>query len=241
VATILAVDKDPLELNVLGFLLQQQGHKVYATSEPETALELLSAQLVDLAIVEIVFKRHDGLRICQQIRQINRSLPLMIVSEVADEERINESLMVVADDYVTKPFSPRSLLARVHAVLRRASLARLDPLANETIAIGDVALNLQQMQVIVRGHAIRLTPREFTLLQCLMENAGRVLSRDQLMRLAWGENFFGTAKAIDVNIARLRMKIAPCMTDGHCIQALRGFGYKFESPIRQPVLAQSSA
>ncbi len=103
----------------------------------------------------------------------------------------------------------------------------------ENVSIGEVSLNLQQMHAVVNGHRVRLTPREFTLLHCLMQNAGRVLSRDQLMRLSWGENFVGTAKAIDVNIQRLRTKIGPHLTDSFCIQALRGFGYKFEA--RQPV------
>jgi DNA-binding response OmpR family regulator len=164
------------------------------------------------------------------MRQLNPCLPVLIVSELHDEEHIVESLLAAADDYVTKPFSPRFLLAMVHALLRRASLARDGHWAQDNIAIGEVLLNLQQMQAVVNGHPIRLTPREFTLLHCLMENAGRVLSRDQLMRLAWGENFVGTSKSIDVNIQRLRTKIAPYLTDGACIQALRGFGYKFEVP-----------
>jgi DNA-binding response OmpR family regulator len=228
VATILAVDKDPLNLNLLGYLLREQGHKVYATSEPDTALELLRSQMIDLVIIEILLKRHDGVAICRQIRQVSPLMPLMILSELRDEDHIVESLMVAADDYITKPFSPRSLLARVHAILRRASLSRGNDWANDDLAIGAIGLNLRQMHVVVNGHPVRLTPREFTLLHCLMQNAGRVLSRDQLMRLAWGENFAGTSKSIDVNIQRLRTKIAPFLTDGFCIQALRGFGYKFE-------------
>jgi DNA-binding response OmpR family regulator len=233
VATILAVDKDPFHLNLLGFLLRDQGHKVFATAEPDTALQLLRSQLIDLVIVEIALKRFDGIRVCQQIRELQPCMPLMILSERQEEDQIVQGLMVVADDYVTKPFSPRPLLARVHALLRRASFNRDGRFVEDNVSIGEVSLNLQQMHAVVNGHRVRLTPREFTLLQCLMQNAGRVLSRDQLMRLSWGENFVGTAKSIDVNIQRLRMKIGPYLTDSFGIQALRGFGYKFEA--RQPV------
>jgi DNA-binding response OmpR family regulator len=234
-ATILAVDKDALQLSLLGFLLREEGHKVYATAEPNMALELLNSQLIDLVILEIVLKRDDGMRICQQMRQLNPCIPLMILSERRDEEQIVEGLMLAADDYVTKPFSPRSLLARVYALLRRASLNRNGHWVEENLAIGEIALNLQQMHAVVNGHPVRLTPREFTLLHCLMENAGRVLSREQLMRLSWGENFVGTAKSIDVNVQRLRTKIGPHLSNGFCIQAHRGFGYKFETGQAQRV------
>jgi DNA-binding response OmpR family regulator len=234
-ATILAVDNDTLQLSLLGFLLREEGHKVYATAEPDTALELLKSQLIDLVIMEIVLKRHDGIRVCQEMRQSNPCVPLMILSERHDEEQIVQGLMVAADDYVTKPFSPRSLLARIHALLRRASLNRNGHWVEDNLAIGEVALNLQQMHAVVNGHPVRLTPREFTLLHCLMQNAGRVLSRDQLMRLSWGEHFVGTAKSIDVNVQRLRTKIGPYLSNGFCIQAHRGFGYKFETAQPQRV------
>jgi DNA-binding response OmpR family regulator len=234
-ATILALDKDALQLNLLGFLLREQGHKVYGTPEPDTALDLLESQVIDLVIVEIALQRHDGLRVCQQIRQLNPYLPLMILSERQDEEHIVQGLMLAADDYVTKPFAPRALLARVHALLRRATLSRDGRWMEDNISIGEISLNLQQMHAVVNGHPVRLTPREFTLLHCLMQNAGRVLSRDQLMRLSWGEHFVGTAKSIDVNVQRLRTKISPHLTNGFCIQALRGFGYKFASA--QPLQA----
>lgn len=229
-ATILALDKDALNLNLLGFLLREQGHKVYATPEPTTALNLLQSQLIDLVILEIALQRHDGLGVCQQIRRLSPVLPMLILSEVQNEEQMVQGLMAAADDYMTKPFSPRTLLARIHALLRRASLNRDGRWTEDNLSVGEVSLDLQQMQAVVKGQRVRLTPREFTLLHCLMQNAGRVLSRDQLMRLSWGENFVGTAKSIDVNVQRLRSKIAPYLSNGFCIQAHRGFGYKFDTP-----------
>jgi two-component system alkaline phosphatase synthesis response regulator PhoP len=234
VATILAVDKDPLELELLSFLLRQEGHKVLATPEPEQALELLQSQLIDLVILEIALQRHDGMRVCQQMRQVNPYTPLMIVSERQEEDQIIRGLLMAADDYVIKPFSPRQLLARVHAHLRRASLVRAGRWGDENLSIGEIALNLQQMHAVVNGHRVPLTRRELSLLHALMENANRVLSRDQLMRLAW-DDFAGMSKTVDVCISGLRKKLQPHLRGGSYIQALRGFGYKFEMPRPQAV------
>jgi two-component system alkaline phosphatase synthesis response regulator PhoP len=229
VATILAVDKDPLQLELLSFLLKQEGHKVHATPEPDQALDLLQNQLIDLVILEISLQRHDGMRVCQQMRQINPYTPLMIVSERPDEDLIIRGLMMAADDYVIKPFSPRQLLARVHAHLRRANLNRSGRWSDENLSIGEISLNLQQAQAVVNGHRVALTQREFSLLYALMENAGRVLSRDQLTELAW-DHFAGTQKSVDVYVQRLRKKLQPHLDGREYIQALRGFGYKFEMP-----------
>ncbi|MDQ6901285.1 MAG: response regulator, partial [Candidatus Dormibacteraeota bacterium] len=121
-ATILAVDKDPLQLDLLSHLLQGQGHKVHATPEPEQALELLQSQLIDLVILETTLPRHDGMRVCQQMRQLNPYTPLMILSERTDEDQIVRGLTAAADAYVIKSVSPRQLLAQVAALLRRGNL-----------------------------------------------------------------------------------------------------------------------
>jgi two-component system alkaline phosphatase synthesis response regulator PhoP len=229
-ATVLALDKDPLQLELLTFLLKQEGHRVHATSDPDVALGILQSKVVDLVIIETVLQRLDGHRVCQQIRQLNPYTPVMIVSERVDEDQIVRLLLNAADDYMTKPFSPRQFLARVHALLRRSSLVRSGGARDENIAIGEISLNLQRMQVIVNGRQIQLTPRELSLLHALMDNANRVLSRDQLMTQAWGDHFVGTPKNVDVCIQRLRKKIHPHLTHGNYVQALRGFGYKFEIP-----------
>ncbi len=229
-ATVLAVDKDPLQLELLSFLLKQEGHRVHATPEPETAMDILQSKRIDLIVLETALQRHDGHRVCQQIRQLNPFTPLMIVSERHDEEHIVRSLLTAADDYVTKPFSPRQFLARVHALLRRANLSWNSRWRDENISIGEITLNLQQMHAVVNGVRVPLTPRELSLLHVLMDNANRVLSRDQLMQLAWGEHFVGVPKAVDVCILRLRKKIHPHLMGGLYLQALRGFGYKFAMP-----------
>lgn len=228
-ATVLALDKDPLHLELLTFLLKQEGHRVHATPEPDTAFDILQSKVIDLVIVETALPRQDGQRFCQRIRQLNPYTPLMILSERDEEEHIIRGLLSSADDYVTKPFSPRQLLARVHALLRRANLTR-SKWQDENVSIGEIALNLQQMHAVVNGERVLLTPRELSLLHTLMDNANRVLSRDQLMKRAWGDKFVGSAKTVDVCILRLRRKIQARLNGHSYIQALRGFGYKFVTP-----------
>jgi two-component system, OmpR family, alkaline phosphatase synthesis response regulator PhoP len=237
-ATILAVDKDRLQLEFLSFLLEHDGHRVHTTDEGGAALDIVRSELIDLVIVETALQRQDGLRICEQIHRLSPRTPLMILSERREEEQICHGLLAAADDYIVKPFSPRQLLARVHALLRRAKLS-MGSWPNENLAVGEVQLDLQQMQAHVNGQHVPLTHRELSLLHTLMTNANQVLSRDQLMGLSWGENFVGTAKAVDVYVLRLRRKLRPHLQNGFHIRALRGFGYKLEAPLAQ-ILASSS-
>lgn len=234
-ATVLTIDRDVLQLEVLSSVLKHEGHRVHPTTDPQAGLAVLQTSLIDLVVIEPATLRPDGLRLCQQIRQLNPYRPLMIVSERGDEEQIFRSLMIAADDYLIKPLSPRLFVAHVHALLRRAEQVRGQLWQDQNLAIGEIALNLQQMHAVVNGERVSLTPRELSLLHALMENANRVLSRDQLMRIAWGERFIGTPKAVDVYVQRLRRKVQPHLTAGFYIEALRGFGYKFQIPRPQPL------
>jgi len=234
-ATVLTIDRDVLQLEVLSSVLKHEGHRVHPTTDPQAGLAVLQTSLIDLVVIEPATLRPDGLRLCQQIRQLNPYRPLMIVSERGDEEQIFRSLMIAADDYLIKPLSPRLFVAHVHALLRRADQVRGQLWQDQNLAIGEIALNLQQMHAVVNGERVSLTPRELSLLHALMENANRVLSRDQLMRIAWGERFIGTPKAVDVYVQRLRRKVQPHLTAGFYIEALRGFGYKFQIPRPQPL------
>jgi len=226
VATVLAIDNDSLQLELLSSMLKHDRHEVVIAVQRETALQTLRSKVIDLVIVEPAGSRYDGARLCQEIHQLSPETTILVLSERSGEDEIVRSLLSVADDYVTKPFSPRQLLARVQALLRRSSRGR-DRGQEEILTIGDVELNLLQMHVLVDGVRIALTSRELWLLNALMKNAGRVLSRDQLMRLAWGDQFIGVAKTVDVCIQRVRKKINPHLKEAY-IHAVRGFGYKFE-------------
>lgn len=228
-ATILALDKDALHLEMLTFLLNQDGHKVYATTNADMAFDILRSQTIDLVVVETALPRQDGHRICQQIRQQYRVLPLMIVSERDEEDQIVRGLMEAADDYVTKPFSPHEFLARVRALLRRSGHDG-DGRQGDNLAIDEINLDLRQRQAIVNGTRLHLTRREHSLLHALVVNHNRVLSRDQLIEQAWGDRIPATSKAVDVYILRLRKKMRSSLRPGFYIRSWRGFGYSFEIP-----------
>jgi DNA-binding response OmpR family regulator len=229
-ATLLALDRDPLQLDLLAYLLRRERHQVHTTTEPEAAFEILQRDVVDLIVLETAMPRHDGYRLCHQIRQLHPVIPLMILSERSEEEAIVRGLLAGADDYVVKPFSPRILLARVQALLRRPAAERGQSGRGAQVSVGEVTLNLQRMLANANGRTVALTPRELSLLHALMSNANRVLSRDQLIRLAWGDSFAGGPKSVDVCIQRLRQKLEPHLINGPHIRAVRGFGYTFEKP-----------
>lgn len=240
VATVLALDKDPLQVDLLSVLLKSDRHVPLTASDPDRAFAILESEIVDMVIVETVLPRHDGFRVCQQIRQARPDIPIIILSERGGDEQIVRGLLAGADDYVTKPYSPRELLARIHAVMRRSDLVS----RNRTIGglrVGELALNLHQMHLSVNGAHVELTPREFSVLHVLMTNANRVLSRDQLMRLAWGTSFDGLPKTVDVCIQRLRQKLLPRLVHGDYIHAVRGFGYRLEKPRTETVTVARGA
>ncbi|MBV9100415.1 MAG: response regulator transcription factor [Candidatus Dormibacteraeota bacterium] len=229
-ATVLALDKDPLQLELLTVLLRRDGHRVLAAQDARTTMELLQQHSVDLVTVETAGQQ-DGVRLCQRLRQLNPWTPLMIVSEDGAEDHVVRGLTSAADDYITKPYAPRELLARVRALLRRSTLNRGSASHEDSIAIGEVKLDQQHMAVVVNGTRVSLTPRELSLLRAFMENPDRVLTRDQLMELAWGDGFVATRKAVDVYVLRLRKKIRPYLSGDFYVRSLRGFGYVFSGSL----------
>jgi DNA-binding response OmpR family regulator len=213
-------------------LLKRDSHNPITTAEPETAIQALEGQEIDLVLIDPSLPRHDGYRLGQQIRHMKPHVPVIVVSDCQDEDYIVRSLLAFADEYVIKPYSPRQLLARVHALLRRTGATHVNRSADGNIVIGSLTLNLHQMQVSVGTTRVALTPREISLLSALMMNPNRVLARSQLVRLAWGDDFEGCQKTVDVCIQRLRKKIQPHLVGEDYIEAVRGFGYKLQRPER---------
>jgi two-component system response regulator RegX3 len=232
---ILAIVNDPLQIELTTMLLRRDGHEPVATSDPDVALRILETQEIDLVMLDTALPRHDGYRVGQQIRQLKPAVPIVVVSERDDDDGVVRCLLAFADDFVAKPFVPRELLARVHAVLRRAGLARSARGVDGSIVVGDIALSRHLMQATVRGHVVGLTPRELTLLAVLMTNPDRVLSRTQIVQLAWGHEFSGCLKTVDVCVQRVRRKLEPHLEHEEYIQAVRGFGYKLVSRQSQAV------
>ena len=226
---VLVLDEDQLQLDLYAFLLHKEGHEVHVTSQAEFAFDVLRSLPIDLVVMETAMTRDDGERIGRQIRQLNSRIALMIVSARDEEEQILRGL-AYADDYMTKPFSPRQFLARVHALTRRAAFSNRPGAQDENLSIGEIVLNLQRMQAVVNGRAVSLTPRGFSVLYALMDNPNRVLSRRQLMQMAWGDEAVACSKAVDVCILRLRKRIEPHLAGRLDIVAERGLGYRFVTP-----------
>ena len=223
-------------------MLRRDGHDARCTGQPEEALEMLLRDSIDIALIEISLPKHDGYRFGQELRQLKPHLPLIVVSSRADDDCVVRSLLAFADDFVVKPFPPRELLARVHSVLRRAGLTTHARRPSDgSVVVGDLCLNLHQMQLTVDGSRVSLTPRELSLLTALMTHADRVLSRTQLTRLAWGDDFDGCLKTVDVCVQRLRKKIRPKLAGKDYILAVRGFGYKLQRPAPYRVAPASIA
>ena len=226
------LDQDPLQLQLSALILSQDGHHVNPTVDPEAALAMLRSPGIDIVILETAQADDDGERLCRKMRQLGGQVPIMIVSERDRSEQIVRGLDV-ADDYITKPFSPRELLARVRALLRRAGRGRAqapdgEHLDQEVLTVGEIRLSLNQMHAIVNGHQVPLTRREFGLMYALMRNPRHVLSRGQLIRQAWGDDFIGSPKVVDVYVQRLRKKLAAHLPGSSYIETLRGFGYRFQ-------------
>jgi len=238
---VMVLDEDVLQLELTALLLERDGHRPIATPDPEGALRTLAAEDVDLVILETFYERHDGHRLGQQVRQAQPLAGVLVASRCDHEEQMIRSLLAYADDFVAKPFSPRELQARVQALLRRSRLARLPRAAEADLVAGDISLDRSRMRATVRGVVMPLTPREISLLAALMNNADRVLSRGQLIRLAWGHEFEGGPKAVDVYVQRLRKKMSLHLLDECPIEAVRGLGYRLSSGQRPLPLVRRPA
>jgi two-component system phosphate regulon response regulator PhoB len=206
--------------------LQRDGYAVRAAGNGEDGLALISDQAPDLAILDLMLPGIGGLSVCQQIcsNSITKAIPIIIVSAKEEEADVVIGLGVGADDYIAKPFSPRELLARVKAVLRRTSYR--EPPPENRIKIHNLLIDVLQHQVRLSGQLVQLTATEFKILFQLASQLGRAFSREQLLHLAVGEDVVIVARNIDVHIRALRKKLAP---EGDLIQTIRGDGYRFMS------------
>jgi DNA-binding response OmpR family regulator len=223
---ILVHSKDELELNMLGYLLKQQGHVVRPARSLQAAVDAVRSSAVHLALVDGGRSRPDGETACRTLRRVKSCLPVILISELKDDDAVVGGLEN-ADCYIGKPLSPRLLLANVDAMLRRIRAERNGSRNRDFLVVGAVSLSMADRIVRINETAITVTPREFSLLQALMENPNRVLSREQLLSIAWGENFAVVSKTVDVYVQRLRQKLDP--HGGPFIHSSRGFGYRFRS------------
>ena len=231
-AHILLVEDEPSISEPLAFLLQREGYSVRVIENGQEAVDAFEAEDADLVLLDLMLPGLAGTEVCRNIRMTS-NVPIIMLTAKDSEIDIVVGLELGADDYITKPYSSRELLARVGAALRR-STTESKPADQSDIDDFDVVLDEQGVQldterhtVTVRGSEISMPLREFELLELLMSNSGRVLTRGQLIDRVWGSDYYGDTKTLDVHIKRIRTRIEENPKDPKLVTTIRGVGYRF--------------
>jgi two-component system response regulator RegX3 len=228
--TVLVVEDEESFVDALSVGLRREGFIVKVARDGAEALILFDAVRPDLVLLDLMLPKVPGVDVCRQIRA-RSDTPIIMVTAKDSEIDTVVGLEVGADDYVTKPYRLRELVARMRAVLRRAPAS--DPprfSAVGALEVGDVALDSERHEVVVRGKPVQLPLKEFELLELLLANAGRVLTRDTLIDRIWGTDYVGDTKTLDVHIKRLRSRVEDDPSKPTRIITIRGLGYRYDSP-----------
>lgn len=222
---IVIIEDEPDILEVLSYNLKREGFIVLASLDGDAGLKLIKKEKPDLVLLDLMLPGMDGIEICSNIKndtELHKTLVIMVTAK-GEESDVILGLGVGADDYVSKPFSPKELVARVKAVLRRGTLLGLDP-EKEKIEYGDLSIDTQKYKVLVKGEEVKLTATEFRILYYLSSHKGRVFSREQLLNKALGDSVV-VDRNIDVHIRGIRKKLA---IQPPLIETIRGIGYRFK-------------
>jgi two-component system, OmpR family, response regulator RegX3 len=226
--TILVVDDEQSYRDALAVSLRREGFLVQVAADGIEALDRYDTYRPALVLLDVMLPRMSGIDVCRELRAKSRVPIIMLTARDAEIDTV-VGLEVGADDYVTKPFRLRELVARIRAALRRAPGEEEDTNA-EVVEVADVRLDPIRHEVSVRGEPVQLALKEFDLLELLLVNAGRVLTRDTLMDRVWGPSYVGDTKTLDVHIKRLRAKIEENPSAPTRITTIRGLGYRYEKP-----------
>ncbi|MDP9457745.1 MAG: response regulator transcription factor [Actinomycetota bacterium] len=229
---ILIVEDDPAVRDVVEHSLSREGMKTLAVGDGEAALARLreEAEPFDLVVLDVMLPGMDGVEVCREIRAggAARNIPILMLTARDDETSVVVGLEIGADDYVTKPFSPRQLVSRVRAHLRRGRMnSQASADQQRRLEFPGLTLDLLRRQVFAEGTNVELTAKEFDVLALLAEHPGRVYGREQIMRHLWGGDFFGEPRAADVHVQHIRGKIEPDPKNPRYVQTIRGVGYRF--------------
>lgn len=224
---ILAVEDDPNLLETLKYNLRKESYDVVTATDGMQALEAARREKPDLIILDIMLPKVSGFEVCRILRK-EMTVPILMLTAKAEETDKVVGLEIGADDYVTKPFNMRELLARVGAMLRRAQMMEMPLSAEKTLEIGDIKVDIGRHQAKRGELALNLTPKEFDLLAFLAANKGLVFSREQLLEKVWGYDYVGDSRTVDVHIRWLRQKIEDDPGNPRYLITVRGAGYKME-------------
>jgi len=222
--SILVVDDDVRMLRMMQRTLELEGYRVLTAASGQAALDVFDEETADLMILDIVMPGIDGYTVCQRVREFSQ-IPIIIVTAKDSDEETIEGLDAGADDYVTKPFSARELVARVRAVLRRTTL--WDERPEPAFHSHDLIVDFAQHRVTLGGQEVNLTAIEHRLLSHLVRNAGRVVTHDQILEAVWGEDYVGEHHLLRVNIGRLRQKLGDDSKEPRFIATKIGIGFMF--------------
>ena len=223
---ILIVEDEESFSDPLSYLLTKEGFEVAVAADGNEGLEEFDRGGVDLILLDLMLPGMSGTEVCRQVRQRSNVPIIMLTAKDSEIDKV-VGLELGADDYVTKPYSSRELVARVRAVLRRRG--EPEELIASTVAAGPVRMDVERHVVAVGGEQVNLPLKEFELLEMLLRNAGRVLTRGQLIDRVWGSDYVGDTKTLDVHVKRLRSKIEPDPSNPRHLVTVRGLGYKFEA------------
>jgi two-component system, OmpR family, response regulator RegX3 len=222
---LLVVEDEESIVDALSYMLRKEGFEVAVANAGPAALDEMDRSGADLVLLDLMLPGLPGTEVCRQLRQRSNVPVIMLTAKDSEVDKV-VGLELGADDYVTKPFSSRELVARIRAVLRRRG--EPEELLSATLEAGPVRMDVDRHVVTVDGTAVQLPLKEFELLELLLRNAGRVLTRMQLIDRVWGSDYVGDTKTLDVHIKRLRAKIEPDPSTPRYIVTVRGLGYKFE-------------
>ena len=228
--TVLVVEDEESFVDALTIGLKREGFRVEVARDGAEAMDRFGAVHPDLVLLDVMLPTVSGIEVCRQIRMHSR-VPIIMVSARSSEIDVVVGLEVGADDYVSKPYRMRELVARIRATLRRAP-APEQVASVAVVEVGHVRLDPERHEVFVSNRPVKLPLKEFELLEALLDNAGRVLTRDTLIQRVWGPSYVGDTKTLDVHIKRLRAKVEVDPTSPASIVTIRGLGYKFERPSR---------
>ena len=231
ITTVLVVEDEDSFIEALTVGLAREGFRVQVARDGAQALDVFDAVNPDLVLLDVMLPKVSGIDVCRELRKRSK-VPIIMVTAKGSEIDTVVGLEVGADDYVSKPYRLRELVARMRAVLRRRPVEEQSVVldSGDVFQVGDVSLDPSRHEVVIRGEQVSLPLKEFELLAALLENAGRVLTREVLIGRVWGHDYVGDTKTLDVHVKRLRAKVEADPSSPTRIVTIRGLGYKYEVP-----------
>lgn len=228
---VLVVDDEPALVTLTTYNLEQAGYSVISANDGQNIVPIIKNEQIDLVLLDVMLPYKSGIELLREIRSEKITVPVILLTALDAEVDKIVGLEMGADDYITKPFSPRELLARIKAVLRRFDVSQLPKEEGNTQSFGDLTINYDHLSVTKQGQLVKLTPKEYELLVYVTTNVGRVLERETILHGVWGYNASGSdTRMVDMHMSHLRDKIEDNPKQPQYLRTVRGIGYRFDIP-----------